>query len=171
MPALPELRAGSSPGLSVPQHVELKPVAKSSKPEKPAKEYDTEEDDRDVQALYQAANDLPSDDPLRGAPVTAPAPEATKPATTAPAPSSAAMPVPQPAAAASQSSTQTVAVADPNKIRVPSLTGMPIRKVIEQTAAAGLQVQILGNGTCRQQAPDAGAMVTPNTKIVVRCGR
>ena len=81
------------------------------------------------------------------------------------------MPVPQPAAPAAQAATQTVAVADPNKVRVPTLTGLPIRKVIEQIAAAGLQVQILGNGTCRQQAPDPGAMVTPNTKIVVRCGR
>jgi hypothetical protein len=43
--------------------------------------------------------------------------------------------------------------------------------VIEQTATAGLQLQILGNGTCRQQAPEAGAMVAPSTKIIVRCGR
>jgi hypothetical protein len=48
--------------------------------------------------------------------------------------------------------------------------GLPIRKVIEQAAAAGLEVQIVGNGTCRQQAPDPGAMVAPNTKIIVRCG-
>jgi cell division protein FtsI (penicillin-binding protein 3) len=157
--------------LGVPHDVELKPTTKDSKPEKPAKEDDTEEDDRDVQALYQAANDLPSDDPLRGAPVPAPAPEAAKAATTAAAPSTAATVASQSTAPVSQPSTQTVNVADPNKIRVPALTGMPIRKVIEQTAAAGLQVQILGNGTCRQQAPDPGAMVAPNTKIIVRCGR
>jgi cell division protein FtsI (penicillin-binding protein 3) len=47
---------------------------------------------------------------------------------------------------------------------------LPIRKVIESAAAAGLQVEIMGNGTCRQQAPDPGAMVPPNTKIIVRCG-
>jgi cell division protein FtsI (penicillin-binding protein 3) len=45
-----------------------------------------------------------------------------------------------------------------------------VRKVIEQAAAAGLEVQIVGNGTSRQQAPDPGTMVPPGTKIVVRCG-
>jgi hypothetical protein len=54
---------------------------------------------------------------------------------------------------------------------VPPLTGIPIRKVIEHATAAGLEVQIMGNGTCRQQAPNPGAMVAPNTKIIVRCGR
>jgi cell division protein FtsI (penicillin-binding protein 3) len=155
--------------LGVPHDVELKPAAKNTKPEKPVKEDDTEEDDRDVQALYQTANDLPTDDPLRGAPVPAPGP--SKPAATATATSTPSLLSPQPATSAPQTSSQTVAVTDPNKVRVPLLTGMPIRKVIEQTAAAGLQVQILGNGTCRQQAPDPGAMVTPNTKIIVRCGR
>jgi cell division protein FtsI (penicillin-binding protein 3) len=32
-------------------------------------------------------------------------------------------------------------------------------------------VQITGSGTVREQAPAAGAMVAPGTKIVVRCGR
>jgi beta-lactam-binding protein with PASTA domain len=46
-----------------------------------------------------------------------------------------------------------------------------VRKVIEQAAAAGLEVQISGNGTVREQAPAAGTAVEPGTKIVVRCGR
>jgi beta-lactam-binding protein with PASTA domain len=57
------------------------------------------------------------------------------------------------------------------KLQVPSLVGLPIRKVIELAAAAGLEVQITGNGTVREQAPAAGTMVAPGTKIVVRCGR
>jgi beta-lactam-binding protein with PASTA domain len=46
-----------------------------------------------------------------------------------------------------------------------------VRKVIEQAAAAGLEVQITGNGAVREQAPAPGTMVAPGTKIVVRCGR
>jgi cell division protein FtsI (penicillin-binding protein 3) len=56
-------------------------------------------------------------------------------------------------------------------LKVPSLIGLSIRKVIEQAAAAGLEVQITGNGTVREQAPAAGTMVPPGTQIVVRCGR
>lgn len=58
-----------------------------------------------------------------------------------------------------------------HKLRVPSLIGLPVRKVIEQAGAAGLEVQISGNGTVREQAPAAGTMVAPGTRIVVRCGR
>jgi beta-lactam-binding protein with PASTA domain len=57
------------------------------------------------------------------------------------------------------------------KLRVPSLIGLPVRKVIELAATAGLEVQVSGNGTVREQAPAAGSMVAPGTQIVVRCGR
>ncbi len=158
--------------LGVPHDIDLKP-ATNTKPEKPATEDDSSVDERDIQALYEAANDLPSDDPLRGGPQ--PAAAATTPAapakTTAPAPVQAASNTPaQPAATSVQQTPQSVTIGDPNRVRVPSLLGLPIRKVIEQAAAAGLEVEIVGNGTCRQQAPDPGAMVAPNTKIVVRCG-
>ena len=46
-----------------------------------------------------------------------------------------------------------------------------MRKVIEMTSAAGLEVQVSGNGTVREQAPAAGTMVAPGTHIVVRCAR
>jgi cell division protein FtsI (penicillin-binding protein 3) len=57
------------------------------------------------------------------------------------------------------------------KLLVPALVGQPVRKVIELAAAAGLEVEVSGNGTAREQAPAAGTMVAPGTKIVVRCGR
>lgn len=160
--------------LGVPHDVDLKP-ATSVKAVKPTTEDDSSVDERDIQALYEAANDLPSDDPLRGGPQ--PAPVAANPAmpaaTIAPAPpqtaSESKSPTPEPPLS-SQQTPQTVTIVDPNNVRVPSLMGLPIRKAIEQAAAAGLEVQIVGNGTCRQQAPDPGAMVAPNTKIVVRCG-
>jgi cell division protein FtsI (penicillin-binding protein 3) len=56
-------------------------------------------------------------------------------------------------------------------LRVPSLLGLPVRKVIEQASAAGLDVEITGSGMVREQAPAPGTMVAPGTKIVVRCGR
>jgi cell division protein FtsI (penicillin-binding protein 3) len=161
--------------LGVQHDIDLKQPT-NTKPEKPATEDDSAEDDRDIQALYQAANDLPSDDPLRSAPQPAPAP--TQPSTAAvntlappqPASKPSAQAAVSPAQQQTAQTTQTVTIGDPSRVRVPSLAGLPIRKVIEQTAIAGLQVQIVGNGTCRQQAPDAGAMVSPNTKVVVRCG-
>jgi cell division protein FtsI/penicillin-binding protein 2 len=160
--------------LGVPHDTDLNPA--TSKPEKPAVEDDSGEDDRDIAALYQAANDLPSDDPLRGNPQPSPSPatsHSTESATTPTPQAPHAVPKPpaQSPSDAALPATQTVNVGDSGKIRVPSLTGLPVRKVIEQSAAAGLQVEIVGNGTCRQQAPNPGTMVTPNTKIVVSCGR
>jgi cell division protein FtsI (penicillin-binding protein 3) len=64
-----------------------------------------------------------------------------------------------------------VTVNEGEKLQVPSLIGLKVRKVIEQAAAAGLEVQVSGNGTVREQAPAPGTMVAPGTKIVVRCER
>jgi cell division protein FtsI (penicillin-binding protein 3) len=62
-------------------------------------------------------------------------------------------------------------ISDARQLKVPSLLGLPVRKVIEQAAAAGLEVQISGSGTVREQAPAAGTMVAGGTQIVVRCAR
>jgi cell division protein FtsI (penicillin-binding protein 3) len=43
--------------------------------------------------------------------------------------------------------------------------------VIEQAAAVGLEVNIHGNGTAREQAPAAGTMVAAGTQVVVRAGQ
>jgi cell division protein FtsI (penicillin-binding protein 3) len=75
-----------------------------------------------------------------------------------------------PAATQPQAS-RTIVVAGTNTLRVPSLLGLPVRKVIEQAAAAGLEVQINGSGNVREQAPAPGTMVAPGTQVVVRCGR
>ncbi|MGB6690921.1 MAG: PASTA domain-containing protein, partial [Terracidiphilus sp.] len=56
-------------------------------------------------------------------------------------------------------------------LKVPSLVGLPLRKVIEVSAAAGVQVQMTGSGTAREQAPAAGTLVAAGTQIVVRCAR
>jgi cell division protein FtsI (penicillin-binding protein 3) len=128
----------------------------------------------DINALYAAANDLPTDDPLRGAPaqpVAASQPTATgKPQSNAQPVGAAANAGANPAIAPARTAT-TVIVADGKNLRVPSLTGLPVRKVIEQAAAAGFEVEITGSGTAREQAPVPGSMVAPGTRIVVKCGR
>jgi len=120
----------------------------------------------DINAIYSAVNDLPADDPLR-----APAPAATQTNANSSKPAKPSAPVTNPSVTASQPATAVVLLNDKKTLRVPSLTGLPVRKVIEQAAAAGLEVQITGSGTVREQAPAAGTMVAPGTKIVVRCGR
>jgi cell division protein FtsI (penicillin-binding protein 3) len=149
-------------------------------------EDDAHEQSGDIGALYAAANELPSDDPLHaGAGQTGTAnPTSTQPAKHAAnsAPDAKAKPggvqtasnAPQPAPPAARAPEQqstAVMVVDPKTLRVPSLIGLPVRKVIELAGAAGLEVQITGNGTVREQAPAPGTMVAPGTQIVARCGR
>jgi len=123
--------------------------------------HEDEGDDSSINALYDAVNNLPSDDPLRSTP--------TKSAQPASA-SSNAQPAPPPVLAA-PTYTKTVTIGGAKSLHVPSLTGLPVRRVIEQAGAAGLDVQIVGNGTCHQQAPAPGSIVPSGTRIVVRCGR
>ena len=157
--------------LAVPHDIELRPAKPGAKPEKPAPEDDAAGNASDINALYDAVNDLPADDPLR-APQSQP-PPADQPAAdhsqTSAQPANPAAAA-EPAAPQTQTAT-TVTIADGKTLRVPSLIGLPVRKVIEQAAAAGLEVQITGSGIVREQAPAAGSMVPPGTKIVVRCTR
>ena len=165
--------------LGVPHDIDLRPAA-ATKPSAPITEDDSAQDESAVRALYDAVNDLPSDDPLRTPPQksVAAAQQPADSAENAKQPSQAisttqvnAMQSHEatPQTNSAQNATQTVTVSDGTRLRVPSLLGLPVRKVIEQAAAAGLEVQIVGNGTARQQAPDPGTMVAPGTKIVVRC--
>jgi cell division protein FtsI (penicillin-binding protein 3) len=181
--------------LGVPHDIDIRASRAAGKDNTPVVEDDAGEHTGEIGALYAAANDLPSDDPLRagagqtpaanppvaGGQSTAQAASASRDATAKPG-------IKQTAAAASpnaelssshpagqqakppQTST-AVMLNEGKKLQVPSLVGLPVRKVIELSAAAGLEVQITGNGTVREQAPAAGTMVAPGTKIVVRCGR
>jgi len=173
--------------LGVPHDVDLRPASLSSKKEPPVKEDDAAAQGGNVQALYEAANDLPSDDPLRGEPAAQttaspqPAPAVVQTASSptsknpgAPAGNSPSLPAQaatQPAQSTAQPPANTVVVADAGQLRVPSLLGLSVRQVIEEAGSAGLEVEIAGSGTAREQAPAPGAMVAPGTKIVVRCAR
>ncbi|MFZ1940228.1 MAG: penicillin-binding protein [Terracidiphilus sp.] len=172
--------------LGVPHDIELKPSTTSDKNEAPAEEDDASSDSGDMNTLYSAVNDLPNDDPLRNQPPPpTPAGTSALAAQSAHAPNSTpsnAKPGSPPATSASSPSLSTtttsspppsnsVVIADGATMRVPSLIGLTVRQVIEQAGSAGLEVDIVGNGTAREQVPAPGSMVRPGTKIVVRCAR
>jgi cell division protein FtsI (penicillin-binding protein 3) len=174
--------------LSIPHDVDVratKTPRKEAKAEKPIREDDADADQADVNALFAAANDLPPDDPLRQPQAATPAQPArpaavSQPASSTIAPASKPQPDGQQTASNQQESTNPappppkpnyVTISDGKRLSVPSLVGLPIRTVIEMTAAAGLQVQITGSGTVREQAPAPGTQVPSGTKIIVHCGR
>ena len=156
--------------LSVPHDIDARRPRALSKVDLHVAEDDSHEQTGDIGALYAAANDLPSDDPQRASePQT---PPASSPAAVSQSQTSAqtASANANPAATQPQANA-TVTIADGKALRVPSLIGLPVRKGIEQAAAAGLEVEINGSGTVREQAPAPGTMVAPGTRIIVRCGR
>ena len=171
--------------LGVPHDVEVHAPRAKTQPETSVAEDDGHEQG-DVNSMFAAINDLPADDPLRAEPAqaaAAPAPPEKQNETqsssqvahagsgivqtAAPANQAA----PRQGIAVSQPTTKAVLVSDARQLKVPSLVGLPMRKVIEQAAAAGLEVQISGSGTVREQAPAAGTMVATGTQIAVRCVR
>jgi len=163
--------------LGVAHDIDVRVPRAKSKSDTPIEEDDAQEHTGDINALFAAVNDLPSDDPLRAN--TSEADASNQPTKSAAEDTkaksggtqSAATPgVPQPTAKQPQPVSE-VTISDAKRLRVPLLIGLPVRKVIELSAGAGLEVQISGNGTVREQAPAAGSLVAPGTQIVVRCGR
>ncbi len=173
--------------LGVQHDIDVRPVDLASKKDAPITEDDTSTPSEDIEALYEAANELPSDDPLRAsrastAKAAAPATPASSQAANShaasktgiasePSPIASSQSSPQPSKSAPPPSANTVVIADAGQLRVPSLIGLPIREIIEQAGSAGLEVEIAGSGIAREQAPAPGTMVPPGTKIVVRCER
>ena len=167
--------------LGVPHDIDIQLPKVEAKKEVPAPEDDAGVDQNNVNELFAAVNDLPADDPLRAAaaqpvrtPDSAPTPAASDSDRNSDA-EQASVAVSQPSAAKTDLSapgkTQSyVAVSDGKRLTVPSLIGLPVRKVIEVAAAAGLDVQMIGSGTAREQAPAPGTQVPTGTKIVVHCG-
>ena len=180
--------------LGVPHDIDVRATRASGKRDAPVTEDDAYDHGNDIAALYAAANELPGDDPLRGgdmknrragagqaAIADSTSAEPAKPAANSDPDAKSISGVAQTAANVTQPTprqastperqTAAVMVVDTKTLRVPSLIGLPVRKVIELAGAAGLEVQVSGNGTVREQAPAPGTMVAPGTQIVVRCGR
>jgi cell division protein FtsI (penicillin-binding protein 3) len=162
--------------LGVAHDIDVRPP-KAGKPQPPPRE-DDEDNGPDINSIFAAVNDLPEDDPLHAAPpepvarpalAVAASPAARNPAAgTETAPS--ASPTTSPGPIEPQPQRAVVMTADGQR-KVPALIGLPLRRVIETAATAGLEVDITGSGTVREQAPAAGTIVGPNTRVVVRCAR
>jgi cell division protein FtsI (penicillin-binding protein 3) len=169
--------------LGVPHDTEIHAPRGAARPELTEAEDDERDQGSDVEALFAAANELPADDPLRAAAEAGQmvaAAQASAPARPAGSPTPQGKPASSPPTTAKGASVQvrapqtvtaTLPGAEPKKLKVPSLIGLPMRRVIEAAAAAGLDVQVTGTGTVRQQAPAPGTMVANGTQIVVHCAR
>jgi len=171
--------------LGVPHDVDLRPAKPGAK-EKPIVEDEADSQNQDIKALYDAANDLPADDPQSAnappAPVVAQNSNATD-NSSSDASAKSAQPAQQQSISASTPALaqlaqnvpptmgKSVTVSEAKQLRVPSLVGLSVRDVIVQAASAGLDVDVTGSGTVREQAPAAGTMVAEGTKIVVKCSR
>ena len=154
--------------LGVPHDIDLQqPRPPRRKPKRSSWPKTMSDADQDqVNALYAAANDLPTDDPLRARPhlpKQAPQPRVASAQT----PSADALrearavcharrkrPTRIPRHSRGRRSSSTIH--DGKQLTVPSLVGLPVRQVIEAAAAAGLEVEITGSGTAREQAPAPG---------------
>jgi cell division protein FtsI (penicillin-binding protein 3) len=163
--------------LGVPHDEDIRPLKGAKAPVEYAREDDNDSGE-DLNQLYAAVNDLPNDDPLKGQPAQPSAPQPDAPAATAPAAASApvlsaqaANAVPQAAPARQAAPSVERVVMETTQIKVPSFVGMSLRQVIEAAAGAGLQVELAGSGTVREQAPAPGTLVAPGTKVVVRSTR
>lgn len=180
--------------LGVPHDTEVH-APRASKAAQQVVEDEEQDHSAEVNALFAAVNDLPADDPLRAGAGAAATPAQSEPSQT---PSQAPLQVAQqslrvaalktkPGSNAAQltavraqtvkvpaaplETATMVRVVESRRLKVPSLVGLPMRQVISAAAAAGLEVQITGSGTAREQAPAPGTMVATGTQIVVRCAR
>jgi cell division protein FtsI (penicillin-binding protein 3) len=166
--------------LNVPHDIDVRQPKTSARPEKPVHEDDSDSEGSNINELFAAANDLPADDPLRQ-PANPPEPVSQRDLESSAPPANATSAGEHPVSESSQTEVAAVSppepaprrvtISDGQKLTVPTLVGLPVRKVIEMTAAEGLQLQIDGSGTVREQAPAPGTQVPSGTKIVVRCGR
>lgn len=60
---------------------------------------------------------------------------------------------------------------DPNAPKAPDFTGKTVKDVMEEAAAKGLEIDMLGDGLARGQTPPAGSLLTPGEHIQVRFAR
>jgi cell division protein FtsI (penicillin-binding protein 3) len=158
------------------------------------------ENSGDLNAMFDAINNLPADDPLRAASTT-PVEAASATATANPAQGShiintlpakilASYVRGNVADSTGDASTGRlpgltgiivpkpeamvhggIAVDAGPEVAVPSFTGADLRKVVETAASLGLRVEPLGSGVEREQFPAPGTKVPVGTNVVVRFSR
>jgi len=55
--------------------------------------------------------------------------------------------------------------------KVPNFRGMTLRAVLEESAATGVEIEVLGNGLARNQEPAAGSILPPGARVRVQFTR
>lgn len=55
--------------------------------------------------------------------------------------------------------------------KVPDFRGMTLRAVLAESAATGVQIEVLGNGLARNQEPPAGTVLAPGARVRVQFTR
>ena len=80
-----------------------------------------------------------------------------------PAPASA-----QPAASFMPASSTVVMDVESGGIVVPSLIGKPVRAAVEMAQEAGFEIDVIGEGVAREQAPAPGSHIAPGGRVAVR---
>lgn len=60
---------------------------------------------------------------------------------------------------------------DPDAPKVPDFAGKTVKDVMEEAAAKGIEIDMIGDGLARGQTPSAGALLTPGEHIQVRFAR
>ena len=172
--------------LHVPHDIELPPNRQVLLAQRQAKDEDLSESSPDRLGsgleLAEAAAPESSSAPalpiaVKPSPATAkdaliPAELREKESTTAPS---------RPLASTSQPNPNAATMTDPKKqngtvildieqggVEVPSFLGKTVRAAIEAAEDSGLELEAVGNGTAREQAPVAGAHVPAGSRVLVR---
>ncbi len=70
-----------------------------------------------------------------------------------------------------ESADNTLDNVDPNAPKVPDFVGKTVKDVMEEAAAGGIEVEMMGSGLARAQEPAAGALLIPGEHIRVRFAR
>ncbi|MFI5109979.1 MAG: PASTA domain-containing protein [Terriglobales bacterium] len=88
-------------------------------------------------------------------------------------PPAASAPTAAPAAAQTQASlmpTSGTVVMDVESggLVVPSLIGKPVRAAVELAQETGFEIDVIGDGVAREQAPAAGSRIAPGGRVAVR---
>ncbi|MGH9554378.1 MAG: penicillin-binding protein [Terriglobales bacterium] len=85
-----------------------------------------------------------------------------------PAEARASRPLPHPSTGSAQG---TVVLDAEGGIVVPSFLGRRLREVVEAAQQAGVEIDAIGTGIAREQAPPAGARIPAGTRVAVRFSR
>lgn len=107
-------------------------------------------------------------DGLEIAPVDMPATKPGEVATSAAAQPATARPVaPQPQVLAPAAGTVVMDV-ESGGLLVPSLIGKPVRAAVEMAQETGFDIDVIGEGVAREQAPPPGSRIAPGGHVAVR---